>query len=89
MKQDNSVKQQYADQATKGGFLGLATYLLIQWNVDPAIIALALPALSAGLSWASTQIGDENIASFFGINDKSAPVAKKSPAKKSPAKKKQ
>lgn len=92
---------QTADQGTKGGILGIITYLLIKYNVDPALTALSLPVLAVALSWASTKVGDPNVAAFFGANDskplnltnyKPAPVkaasAKKAPAKKAPAKKK-
>jgi hypothetical protein len=92
MSQNNSTKQQYADQTTKGGVLGIITYLFMKWNFDPAFIALALPLIAAGLSWASTQIGDSEVASFFGIDGKNdgkpVKVAGKTVAKKAPAKKK-
>lgn len=92
MSQKNSTKQQYADQTTKGGVLGIITYLFMKWNLDPAFVAMALPLIAAGLSWASTQIGDSEVASFFGIDGKNdgkpVKVAGKAVAKKSPAKKK-
>lgn len=92
MSQVNSTKQQYADQTTKGGVLGIVTYLFMKWNVDPAFVAMSLPLIAAGLSWASTQIGDKELASFFGIDGngdgKPVKVAGKSVAKKASAKKK-
>ena len=88
-----STRNQTADQTLKGGILGIITYLAMKYNVDPALTALALPVIAAGLSLASTKIGDPEVAAFFGTaNGKPidiAPVAKKkAPAKKAPAKKK-
>jgi len=85
--------QQYADQTAKGGVLGIITYLAMKYSVDPALMALSMPLLAAGLSYLSTLVGDAQIASFIGVEgDRSRkPVkvaAKKSPAKKTPAKKK-
>ena len=92
MSQNNSTKQQYADQTTKGGVLGIVTYLFMKWNLDPAFIAMTLPLIAAGLSWASTQIGDSEVASFFGVDGKNdgkpVIVAGKTVAKKATAKKK-
>lgn len=86
-----STRNQTADQTLKGGVLGIITYLAMKYNVDPALTALALPVIAAGLSLASTKIGDPEVAAFFGTaNGKPmdiAPAAKKAPAKKAPAKK--
>ena len=87
MKQSNSAKQQYADQTTKGGILGIVTYAFMKWNVDPAFVALALPLVAAGLSWASTQMGDKELASFFGIDGNGDGKPVKVASKKAPAKK--
>jgi phage shock protein PspC (stress-responsive transcriptional regulator) len=60
------MKQQAMDQTAKGGVLGIITYLAMKYNVDAALVALAMPLVSAVLAWASTKIGDPNIASFVG-----------------------
>lgn len=86
-----ATANQTTDQATKGGVLGIVTYLGIKYSVDPALLAMSLPLIAAGLAWASTKIGDPDVAAFFGDkNGKplSVSVAKKAPAKKAPAKKK-
>lgn len=87
-----STRNQTADQTLKGGVLGIITYLAMKYNVDPALTALALPVLAAGLSLASTKIGDPEVAAFFGAaNGKPmdiAPAVKKAPAKKAAPKKK-
>lgn len=88
-----STRNQTADQTLKGGILGIITYLAMKYNVDPALTALALPVIAAGLSLASTKIGDPEVAAFFGTaNGKPMDIApaakKKAPAKKAPAKKK-
>ena len=53
---------------------------------------MTLPLIAAGLSWASTQIGDSEVASFFGVDGKNdgkpVKVAGKTVAKKATAKKK-
>jgi hypothetical protein len=88
-----STRNQTADQTLKGGVLGIITYLAMKYNVDPALTALALPVLAAGLSLASTKIGDPEVAAFFGTaNGKPIDIApaakKKAPAKKAAPKKK-
>jgi len=80
-------RQQAIDQSSKGGVLGILSYLMFKGNIDPALIAMSMPLLAALLSWASTRIGDPQVASFFGtvgVNDgKIVKVAaKKAPAKK-------
>ena len=89
MAQFNSTKQQYADQTTKGGVLGIVSYLFMKFNLDPALIAMSLPLVAALLSWASTQMGDNELASFFGIDGKNdgKPVKVSSAKKASPKKK--
>lgn len=91
-----STRQQTADQSIKGGIAGIIIFLLAKWDVDPALIAMATPVITGALSWASTKIGDPELASFIGtagVEDgkpvkvavKKAPA--KAPAKKAPAKK--
>lgn len=83
-----STRNQTADQTLKGGVLGIITYLAMKYNVDPALTALALPVIAAGLSLASTKIGDPEVAAFFGTaNGKPMDIAPAKAAKKAPAKK--
>lgn len=63
------MKNQAMDQTAKGGVLGILTYLAMKYDVDPALVALAMPLVSAVLAWASTKIGDPAIASFVGTKD--------------------
>lgn len=56
------VKPQIADQAGKGVIVGIAAYLC---KDNPEVMALLIPALTAGLAWLSTQLGDPDIASFL------------------------
>jgi len=58
------------DQSAKGGILGIITYLAMKYEVDPTLIAMSLPFLSAILAYASTKIGDPAIASFVGRSAK-------------------
>lgn len=90
MKQ--STRQQTADQSIKGGIAGIVIFLLAKWDTDPALIAMATPLITGFLSWASTKIGDPELASFIGTagveDGKPVKVAvKKAPAKAAPAKK--
>lgn len=54
-----------ADVATKGGAVGVASYLLSTWNVDPALNVVILPVLLYLLNAASTWVGDPSVANFF------------------------
>lgn len=92
---------QVADQSIKGVVLGAVAYLLVKWNIDAEAQAGIITAVTAGLAYASTKIGDKNVASFLAKVVKEAPAvieevkvevakqeaAKKAPAKKAPAKK--
>ena len=87
-----STRQQTADQSIKGGIAGIIIFLLAKVDADPALIAMATPVITGLLSWASTKIGDPELASFIGTagveDGKPVKVAvKKAPAKKAPAKK--
>jgi len=85
-----ATANQTTDQATKGGVLGIVTYLGIKYSVDPALLAMSMPLLAAGLAWASTKIGDPEVAAFFGDKGRKPLNVSitKSPAKKASAKKK-
>ena len=84
----STSSQQMTDQTAKGGVLGLVTYGLMKANLDPAMTAMALPLIAAGLSWVSTQIGDPQVASFIGtIGVDDGKIVKVSAKKKAPVKK--
>ena len=61
----NRANRQTADQATKGGLMGLFTYLAIHYKVDPGLIAAGMPVLAGILAWLSTKIGDPELACLF------------------------
>ncbi len=61
----NRANRQTADQATKGGLMGLLTYLAIHYNVDPGLIAAGMPVVAGVLAWLSTKIGDPELACLF------------------------
>jgi len=54
-----------ADVATKGGAVGVLSYLFAVWEIDPALNIVVLPALLYVLNLLSTKIGDPQIANFF------------------------
>lgn len=60
-------KMQLTDQAAKGGVLGIAVYLATKANLDQEFIALCMPVLAGVLAWASTKIGDPELASFLDV----------------------
>ena len=98
----NFKNSQVADQSLKGLVLGVVAYLLVKWNVDAEAQAAIITALTTGMAYASTKVGDKNVASFLAKATKELPkvavevtkaveaekkaVAKKAPAKKAAAK---
>lgn len=56
---------QMKDQAAKGGIMGIIMYLAYKNDVDPVLMSLSLPVISAVLAFISTKIGDKELASFF------------------------
>ena len=56
------MKNQIADQTGKGAVLGLIAYA---FRDTPELVIVLIPAVSAVLAWASTLIGNPNIASFL------------------------
>ena len=56
------MKNQIADQTGKGAVLGLIAYA---FRDTPELVVILVPAVSAVLAWASTIIGNPNIASFL------------------------
>jgi hypothetical protein len=81
-----------ADVATKGGVLGVISYLFSTYNVDPALNIVVLPAVMYVLNALSTKVGDPQVANFFAKQSKvvevavkqtvAKPVAKTAPKKK-------
>jgi len=69
-KKMNKKNRQIGDQTTKGGLIGLFIYFATTNNVDPALIALLVPIISSVLAWASTKIGDPDLACLFIPKDK-------------------
>ena len=66
-----------ADVATKGGVLGVISYLFSTYNVDPALNIVVLPAVMYVLNVLSTKVGDPQVANFFAKQSKVVEVAVK------------
>jgi len=64
-KKINIAKRQIGDQTTKGGLIGLMIYGLNTQGVDPVLISMLVPVVSSVLAWASTKIGDPDLACLF------------------------
>ena len=56
------MKAQIADQAGKGTILALVSYC---FRSNPELAVVLIPAVSMVLAWASTLIGNPNVASFL------------------------
>lgn len=69
-KKINRSHRQIGDQTTKGGLLGIFIYVLSRNNVDPVLIGLLVPVVASVLAWASTKIGDPDLACMFIPDDK-------------------
>ena len=65
------------DVATKGGAIGVVSYLMSTWEVDPALNVVILPAILYVLNVLSTKIGDPQIANFFAKQSKVVEAAVK------------
>lgn len=83
-----AFKGQLGDQTAKGGIVGLICYIAWKNGVDAEVIAIATPAMSAILAWASTRIGDPAMASFFDAATKVIAEIEKAEAAAKPAPKK-
>lgn len=57
--------KQVTDQTLKGAILGAITYILARSGVDEGLQASLIPLVAAVLAYASTCVGDKNIASFI------------------------
>lgn len=66
-----------ADVATKGGVVGVISYLFSTWNIDPALNIVVLPAALYALNVLSTKVGDPAVANFFAKQSKIVEVAVK------------
>ena len=64
-KKINKAKRQIGDQTTKGGLIGLMIYGLNKQGIDPVLISMLVPVVSSVLAWASTKIGDPDLACLF------------------------
>lgn len=85
----DNMKKTHADATLKGAVLGLLTYLGVQFNLSPELVALLVPVVAGALSMVSTKVGDKNTALLLKLATEAvkAPELKKAPAKKAPAKK--
>ena len=68
-----AINPQVKDQSIKGVVLGAVAYLLVKWNVDAEAQAGIITAVTAGLAYASTKVGDKTVASFLAKAAKEAP----------------
>lgn len=59
------MKGQIGDQTLKGSLLAIISYLAWKADLDREFVTLCMPVLSAVLAWASTRIGDPQLASIF------------------------
>lgn len=95
-----AINSQVKDQSLKGLIIGGVAYLLVKWNVDAEAQAAIITGATAALAYASTKVGDKNVASFLAKVAKEAPkvvaevqaeadkvAKKKAPAKKAAPKK--
>ena len=66
----SKARRQIGDQSTKGAALGLCVYGMVKGNFDPMLIALIVPIISTVFAWASTKIGNPDLACLFIPDDK-------------------
>lgn len=65
--QTRKVKAQIQDQTVKGGVLALLTYIAVKVKIDPELVMLCMPLMSALFAFLSTKIGDPALASFLSV----------------------
>lgn len=54
------------DHTVKGSVVGIVAWCLMRWHIDPALIALLVPLITAGLGKLSMMYGGCNdVASFW------------------------
>lgn len=74
------MKTQIMDQTGKGAVLGLVAYA---FRNNPELAVVLIPAISAVMAWASTLVGNPNVASFLDKATKElAKAAEQTTAKK-------
>ena len=61
----SDAKLQTADQTLKGAIIGLGAYIANKYDVDPQLIALAIPVLAGIMAHLSTLFGNRNTACMF------------------------
>jgi len=66
---NKNAQLQTADQTLKGAVIALGSYIAHKYNVDPQIIALSIPVLSALMAGLSTKVGNPNTACLFVENE--------------------
>lgn len=57
--------KQITDQTLKGAIVGVIMYAMAKGNVDAGLQASLVPLITAALAYASTCVGDKNVASFI------------------------
>lgn len=62
---NKNAQLQTADQTLKGAVIALGSYIAHKYNVDPQIIALSIPVISALMAGLSTKVGNPNTACLF------------------------
>lgn len=63
-----SKNYQVGDQTFKGGLIALFFYFADRYSIDPALIVILTPMLTALLAFLSAKVGDKELASFFSHN---------------------
>ena len=66
---NKNAQLQTADQTLKGAVIALGSYIAHKYNVDPQIIAVSIPVLSALMAGLSTKVGNPNTACLFVENE--------------------
>ena len=62
---NKNAQLQTADQTLKGAVIALGSYIAHKYNVDPQIIALSIPVVSAVMALISTKLGNPETACLF------------------------
>lgn len=62
---NKNAQLQTADQTLKGAVIALGSYVAHKYNVDPQVIALAIPVASGVMAWLSSLVGNKNTACLF------------------------
>lgn len=70
---NKNAQLQTADQTLKGAVIALGSYIAHKYNVDPQIIALSIPVVSAIMAAISTRVGNPQTACLFVEKDEPKP----------------